>query len=239
MSRLPEKLYIYDEDDVSSGHRHAEVMIDGHKNVYYVYKLSEHLEPERNWLDDPVYGAYDLDLWKEEFSVMNEEQKQKMSKCMGSEWNGKPNASNIEAYIGYYGLDSMHDGEPICTMREFLEREKQSLIVFNGTSMDSDGYPTEEYIEYIKGYDPIKYSLNDFIETLSDAWVYGDWGFILDGNKLALATGGWKGNEEIISAISGSMFSWMYWQSSHRGGRHEYEIPLGSVIQKGEDSDKE
>lgn len=125
--KLPDKLYIYDEDDVSSGHRHAQVLIDSNKNVYYVLKLSEQLDTETDWLDDPIYTAYDKDTWKYEFDRMSEEEKQAISKCMGIEWSGKVTASNIEAHIGYYGLDSMYDGTPICTMREFLEKEKQAL----------------------------------------------------------------------------------------------------------------
>jgi hypothetical protein len=46
-----------------------------------------------------------------------------------------------------------------------------------------------------------------------------------DGRKLELHTGGWSGNEEIISVLQNSMFWVMYWQKSERGGHYYFELP--------------
>jgi hypothetical protein len=42
--------------------------------------------------------------------------------------------------------------------------------------------------------------------------------------RVSLATGGCSGNEQIIA---GSMFHLRFWESSHRGGLHVYEVPKG------------
>ena len=45
--------------------------------------------------------------------------------------------------------------------------------------------------------------------------------------RVSLATGGWSGNEQIIGTLDGSMFHLRFWESSHRGGLHVYEVPKG------------
>jgi hypothetical protein len=44
--------------------------------------------------------------------------------------------------------------------------------------------------------------------------------------RASLATGG-CGNEQIIGTLGGSMFHLRFWESSHRGGLHVYEVPKG------------
>jgi len=43
--------------------------------------------------------------------------------------------------------------------------------------------------------------------------------------RLALHTGGWSGNEDIIGELQGTWFWLMYWTESHRGGHYYFEIP--------------
>ena len=41
-----------------------------------------------------------------------------------------------------------------------------------------------------------------------------------------MATGGWSGNESIISSLQDNIMFWsMYWESSHRGGLFIFRIP--------------
>jgi hypothetical protein len=49
-----------------------------------------------------------------------------------------------------------------------------------------------------------------------------------DGDAVVvvrMATGGWSGNEELISEIDRTFFSFFYWQFSRRGGLHVYHVP--------------
>ena len=99
--------------------------------------------------------------------------------------------------------------------------------------LDSDGYPTDEYLEFIRGYTDETMDIMDFIDILSDGWWMPSWGFRLhrkyEGKiKLELHTGGWSGNEEIIreilSNISLTHFKMRYvkWTA---GGHYYFEIP--------------
>ncbi|MFC8797308.1 hypothetical protein ACFT2C_06220 [Promicromonospora sp. NPDC057138] len=42
---------------------------------------------------------------------------------------------------------------------------------------------------------------------------------------MVLATGGWSGNESVISTVQDTMFHLMFWYSSTRGGLYEYRVP--------------
>lgn len=68
------------------------------------------------------------------------------------------------------------------------------------TLLDDEGYPTEEWLQYIRDFNG---DILDFLGLLMDGWSGG---FKLHRKyrgkrKLELRTGGWSGNEEIVSAI--------------------------------------
>lgn len=47
------------------------------------------------------------------------------------------------------------------------------------------------------------------------------------GNKYYLATGGWSGNEAIISALAHNRLFWsITWQKSERGGAYWFTVPV-------------
>ena len=50
-----------------------------------------------------------------------------------------------------------------------------------------------------------------------------------DADGRAGVAGDWwvGGNEQIIATLDGSMFHLRFWESSHRGGLHVYEVPKG------------
>lgn len=90
--------------------------------------------------------------------------------------------------------------------------------------MKSD-YPTDKELKQIKEYDVAKNTAG-FLELLEDVWNTDYGKFELTGKKvkiLKLITGGWSGNEDILSAIP-KMFDMMYWQKSIRGGLHIFKI---------------
>jgi hypothetical protein len=65
-------------------------------------------------------------------------------------------------------------------------------------------------------------TFEEIVDYIKDVWSdYGKLEF--DGKTLILCTGGWSGNEEIISALSQNSEFWMqYWSSSERGGKHTF-----------------
>lgn len=93
-----------------------------------------------------------------------------------------------------------------------------------------NGYPTSAVLEKIKDWDT-----NDFhglMEYIREYWI--QWGsFKKDGEIYTLATGGWSGNEDIISSLSENFVFWsLYWESSNRGGRHVFALCTLENIQK-------
>ena len=107
-----------------------------------------------------------------------------------------------------------------------------------------DGYPTDEELKvfdrwkiskdtdsaaFIKGFHP-----QDVVEHLESIWWYPERQIELrEGRdhlfrrkvmKLALHTGGWSGNEDIIRELEQTWFWFMYWCQSHRGGHYYFEI---------------
>jgi hypothetical protein len=100
------------------------------------------------------------------------------------------------------------------------------------TLLDIDGYPTEEWLQFIKEYNPDNTHISVFLEALEEGWHFGSWGFKLKRKykgvrKLELHTGGWSGNEEIINEILSNIylshFSMIYakWTA---GGHYYFEI---------------
>jgi hypothetical protein len=100
--------------------------------------------------------------------------------------------------------------------------------------MDEDGYPEPDEIEMIEKWDITKKSVIDLLEYVRKRWNYADIGYFkLTGKRklrLELHTGGWSGNEEIISALMTNTLFWMmYWQKSERGGHYWFLVPIDSL----------
>lgn len=75
------------------------------------------------------------------------------------------------------------------------------------------------------------FNTNDWEKCISiiDKYWNQDYGtFIVeredDSIMLILITGGWSENEEIINIISNTMFWFLWWQESKRGGYYRLEI---------------
>lgn len=97
--------------------------------------------------------------------------------------------------------------------------------------LDENGYPTDEWIEFIFDFKPDdSFTIMDFVACLKDGWWMPQSGYRFNRgvkNILELHTGGWSGNEEIMSAILSN-----YWLSSFKmiyikweiGGHHYFEI---------------
>ena len=101
--------------------------------------------------------------------------------------------------------------------------------------LDDEGYPTEEYLKFIKDFTNETMPIIDFVlGVLQNGWYFGDWGFKLGKKykgirKLELHTGGWSGNEEIISAIKSNIWLThfkMKYVKWHIGGHFHFEISV-------------
>ncbi len=84
-------------------------------------------------------------------------------------------------------------------------------------------YPSEEELRAIRNWDTIHDPLG-LVEFVRDVWWNPDWGFKKTKHKLELHTGGWSGNEDIINALKeNTMFWWVYWETSKRGGHYWFD----------------
>lgn len=98
--------------------------------------------------------------------------------------------------------------------------------------LDEEGYPTNEWLNFLIDYEPDVMPILDLIELIKQSWHFGDWGYKIDKNEdgtttLELHTGGWSGNEDIISAIKSNVYltqfqlKYVMWKT---GGHYYFEI---------------
>jgi hypothetical protein len=100
--------------------------------------------------------------------------------------------------------------------------------------LDDEGYPTNEWIEFIETYVPDEsLPIEKFVKNVFvDGWWMPDWGFKLKRKyrgviKLSLHTGGWSGNEDVIRAIKSNLnltcgrMQLVCWKA---GGHYYFEI---------------
>jgi hypothetical protein len=91
---------------------------------------------------------------------------------------------------------------------------------------DEDGYPTDEFLEWVKSYDVVEGSGFWFIqEVLSEWWPDGEYGVRVQRKyrgerKVHVSTWGWSGNEELIAAMQGNMMFWVLHYYAHQVGGH-------------------
>ena len=95
-------------------------------------------------------------------------------------------------------------------------------------TFESSGCPTDETTDAI-----IEWSGDDLpglFDFIDEAWnndFGSQWGSHHPPEERVYVTGGWSGNEELMSALKlNEAFAWARtWQSSHAGGRHEFRLP--------------
>lgn len=98
--------------------------------------------------------------------------------------------------------------------------------------LDSEGYPTDEFLKWVEEFNPLDYQLKNFINVLFENWMHGKYGYKLKKKyagycALELHTLGWSGNESIIKALESNIFFFMlYWKKTERGGHYYFSIPV-------------
>jgi hypothetical protein len=100
-------------------------------------------------------------------------------------------------------------------------------FIMETPTFDVYGYPSEETLEVIRTW-PIKSNkdISELFHYVEKAWRYEF--YIQNGGTERLrwakiATRGWSGNEDIISALQQNYVFWtLCWLSSKRGGGYEF-----------------
>ncbi|MFH5822201.1 hypothetical protein [Georgenia sp. AZ-5] len=93
----------------------------------------------------------------------------------------------------------------------------------------TDPYPTEAQLESIRGFVGTPHALVSRLREMW--WPEGDYYIsdeLIQDHKVVevrLATGGWSGNEQIVSELRGTFFYLIYWHMTQRGGLHAFHIP--------------
>jgi hypothetical protein len=93
---------------------------------------------------------------------------------------------------------------------------------------DAEGYPSEETLQRIRDYKVMSHAdAKVLLDSIEPIWEFGEWGWRWIGNELHLSTGGWSGNESIISALEAADFFWpLCWVQHRRGGHYIFEIKV-------------
>ena len=84
-------------------------------------------------------------------------------------------------------------------------------------------YPTDEQLYKIENW-PLE-NMIGLAKYVVDVWNvdYGMVDLLRETGTMTLITGGWSGNEEILSALEKNMFWSLFWKASYRGGRVEFD----------------
>lgn len=117
-------------------------------------------------------------------------------------------------------------------------------------TFDANGYPTEETKLAIKEWE--FQDASGWLQYVREAWDYR-YGEIWEENcltkmttgwevcrALKMATGGWSGNEEIVSAMQENFALWgLLWESSHRGGLEVFKVSNAAANRRGDETREE
>ena len=166
--------------------------------------------------------------------------------CRGMSWasggqqneEGRLRGSTHDGY-GRVGAGGLFVGMPTTGTGRLVSPSAPifGLVTPRRRSMDSDGYPDDQELQRIREWPGEDFSaLMEFVRTL---WKWNDWGWSQQGYKYRISTGGWSGNESLISALEGNMIFWMMcWHQSRRGGHYTFVVPKATPGPAGEASEE-
>jgi hypothetical protein len=84
-----------------------------------------------------------------------------------------------------------------------------------------DGYPNDDELKKISTWKH-EDDFEKLMQYVLSLWWHAGM-CTVSGGEYTLITGGWSGNEDIISAMQKNYMFWaMWWKSSNRGGRHVF-----------------
>ena len=111
----------------------------------------------------------------------------------------------------------------------FIEYTTNPLQTDEAMIME-EKYPSEPILIYFRDFYISKGDILTFLTTLENEWWAADWGYEQterDGKiYLQLHTGGWSGNESIITALEGNKTFWKFLKKEETGGHYWFEIEV-------------
>lgn len=116
----------------------------------------------------------------------------------------------------------MTDHEPM-SITNLNSTPVQATTMNDFDFLDEDGYPTPELLDLIHNWHGTHAQL---WELLKQVWHWPEY-IVTKGKYLELHTGGWSGNEDIIRELEGTLFWFLYWEKSERGGHHYFKTMEG------------
>ena len=94
--------------------------------------------------------------------------------------------------------------------------------------LDKDNYPDEKDLKEIERWDIIKQGVRGLLVLVEENTNWPDWAFSIKGKRVLrfeFHTGGWSGNEDVISALQRNiLFFPMFWRKSEAGGHYYFKI---------------
>lgn len=94
--------------------------------------------------------------------------------------------------------------------------------------MDDDGYPDDEELQRIADW-PYT-GIPAMMEFVHGLWSYPNF-WTQEGDNLSISTGGWSGNESLISAMQKNVGFWhLCWESSRRGGHYAFDLSRAKLL---------
>ena len=86
----------------------------------------------------------------------------------------------------------------------------------------SDEYPREEELKTITEWPSDWPALMAYVKHL---WWAADWGWTQKEERYNISTGGWSGNESLISAMAQNFVFWAAcWENHRRGGHYTFIV---------------
>lgn len=93
--------------------------------------------------------------------------------------------------------------------------------------LDEDNYPDEASLKEIKEWDILEQGVRGLLDLVKENTNWADRQIYIRGKKVLYFeyhTGGWSGNEDVIDALQrNTLFWWMCWQKSTRGGHYYFK----------------
>lgn len=118
--------------------------------------------------------------------------------------------------------------QDIADSKALIEKLKEQDL------LDEDGYPTVPALDIIETWH--WYDARGWFDFIKSIWWYPGWGWReIDekheykpdtiAHRYYVSTGGWSGNESVISAMQRNHMMWhMNWVQSRRGGHYIFEL---------------
>ena len=93
-----------------------------------------------------------------------------------------------------------------------------------------NGYPTDEFLEWIRTFDVINGSGFEYLQTiLAEWWPHDGYGCHIQRKyrgerKVMISTSGWSGNEDMIQAMKENehLFWSLHYFAHQRGGHYTF-----------------